>query len=164
MAGFSRRDNAPITETIRPVLCRKLLNGTHEEVTRFLRSCMAKIKEGTLPVTDLAIPRRIHKDPEEYAHTTPWVRGIKYSNKHFNARIKKGDYVKTIYVRRVNGYPPTTEVAFLDINQIPTEKLVLDTKRIIEKTIKMKNENLLSLAGISWLQVKGYKELKLTDT
>ena len=61
-------------------------------------------------------------------------------------------------MKRVPGFPPTRLIAFIDLNQVPTGTEV-DVNKIIDKTIRMKMENILKVVNLSWGDVSGQANL-----
>jgi DNA polymerase I len=68
---------------------------------------------------------------------------VNYSNKYLGTNFQPGDKIKLVWIRRVKGkYPPTDVVAFYDGFFIPLE-FEVDWDRMIEINITNKLKNLL---------------------
>jgi len=66
-----------------------------------------------------------------------------------------------VYVHEVKGarYPSTDVICFLDEHMLPTE-VIVNTRKMIDRTIKGKVEDLLAIAGIGWERAMGAKDLR----
>jgi len=107
------------------------------------------MKNGKYAIDEVAIPKTIHKKFSEYKTKVDYLRGALYANKYFKFDIRPGE---------VPGYPPTDVVCFIDLDALPV-KPVIDWDKMIDRTVKRKVEDLLSLIGLSWEQVKGMRRL-----
>ena len=69
------------------------------------------------------------------------------------------DKIKVLYVKRIEGLPPTDVLAFDDsiVDKLP--KLTVDYDRIIDVCVRSKIEKFLELIGSSWNEIIGCKSL-----
>jgi DNA polymerase elongation subunit (family B) len=152
VAGFEyvRRDVAPITREVQKNVFQMVLDGDREGVVKYLRGVVNDIKTGKYSLKDLALAKTLSKSPERYDKSKPdFVRGSLYAKKYFKLDIRGGDTVRMLYVKGIPGYPPTDVVCFIDEDDLPVKPIV-DFEKQIDRIIRMKVEDILDLAGLSW--------------
>ncbi|MBU2613801.1 DNA-directed DNA polymerase [Patescibacteria group bacterium] len=156
---FVRRDASKLTRALQKDVFDMILRGNTGDIINRIREVEKKIRNKETPLMDIAIPKTLGKNLRDYGKgkgggIPDYVRGAIYSAKNFKLNIRAGDMVRMLYVKRVPGYPPTNVVCFLDEGNLPKD-LVIDYEKNIDRTVKMKVEDLLGLVNISWGHVKG---------
>ncbi len=108
-------------------------------------------------IHDIAIPVVASKRLYEYDPVPAFVRGIKYYNEHVapvlgRPAIQQGETVYFVYVRRVEGLPPTDVISAPDLTEIP---LVVNLGKMFEREVRGKIEKKLKVLGVQWYRVMG---------
>jgi DNA polymerase elongation subunit (family B) len=154
---YVRRDSSVVCKEIQYKMFELMLRKTKEDVLKYLREKLIEIRTGHYSYDDLATPKTLHKNPEDYPIPQDYVRGAIYSNKWLNMGIRDGDVVKMIYLKSLKGLPYTDVISVFSFKELKQD-IVVDIEKVIEKTIKDKIEDLISLIGVSW------KDLDSTQT
>jgi DNA polymerase elongation subunit (family B) len=154
---YVRRDASPLTKKIQPTVFDFIFNKEKEKVGPFLKKEIDNIKIDTFD--DIAIPVTLNQSIESYGGKNkngnqkgipPYVRGAIYSNRWFGSEIRGGDQIKMIYVEKIEGYPQTDVISYIDINDIPKEKIKIDIDKMIDQCVRKKIEDVLELIDLSW--------------
>jgi len=125
-----------------------VLYNEYDKIVPYLREIVEKMKAGEYDIEEIAIRKTLNKRFEDYKAQADFMRGVHYANKHLNADIRPGDFIKVIYVKNVVGYPQTDVISFLDKRQLP--KIEIDVNKIIDRTVRRKVEKILRLCNIPW--------------
>jgi len=150
-----RTDTAEITAHIQSNVIDMILNNQVDKIIPYLRSITKDIKEGKVDPRDLAINIGINKKLESYGITggLPYhIRAVMYSNRYFGTKYDKGSKVKLLYIRNIEGYPPTDIIAFDDEIELP--KITIDYDRMIDTVVRAKVEKLLDAVNLNWKMIK----------
>ena len=127
----SRRSDTPkITKELQLKLIKMIFDGENKEkIISYIKSIEYKIKKGIIPIEELAFPKGIQKDLDQYGLSKfdstsgkyrksgipPVVQGAKYSNKYLGTKFNKGDKPKWLYIKRTpQNLPPTKVLTFED--------------------------------------------------
>lgn len=166
IVGFDtiRTDTPQAFRKVQADLFDMILRGApRENIKTYLQDIIKKVKNGEFSPSELGIPQGINKPLLAYAvgkgkATPQHIRAAIWSNKHLGTRFDKGDKVKILFVRKVEGYPNTDVLAFTDdmVHKLPP--VVIDTQRYIQ-WLRSKSEEILKVVGISWHEVEGGKTL-----
>ncbi len=101
------------------------------------------------PLSEIGISRGISKPFSEYKANTPHVRGSIYSNTNLNTNFSHGDKVQFLWVRGVEGMPPTNVVCFNEDTDLDNYNVIVDYKRMKFVCIIDKVTPILDAIGIS---------------
>lgn len=153
---YVRRDSSLLTRKVQRETFEQILRGNPEDLVKYLRDVVKKMKAGEYSLREIALKKTLHKKFEDYKSEVDYLRGAKYANKYLGADIRAGDTVYMLYVNRIQGKPSTDVICFMDI---PNEKIEINYSKMIERTIKGKVEDLLELVGVSWERVMGARKL-----
>ena len=99
------------------------------------------------PLNEIGISRGISKPFNEYKANTPHVRGAIYSNTNLNTNFSHGDKVQFLWVKGIQGYPPTNVVCFNEDTELP-EGILIDWKHMLKVGITDKVTPILDAIGI----------------
>jgi len=159
-----RTDSPEITRDMQERIIEMILYGEpRQNIIQYVRDIINKIKSGEVPLQDLGIPKGLQKPLSAYgvngAPIPFHVRAAFYSNKYLGTRYDRGDKIKILYVKRVEGLPPSDVIAFDDsiVNRLP--KITPDYDRIIEVCVRSKIEKFLEIIGCSWNEIIKQKTL-----
>ncbi len=165
IVGFEhvRRDASEVTRKLQKKVFDLLLKGDVNEVIGHIRNTIKDMKGGKYSLNQITIPKTLNKNLEDYGKgkgggIPDYVKGTLYSNKYFGTDIRGGDMVRMLYVNRIPGYPRTNVVCFLDEDELPVRPEV-DMQRMVSRTIRMKIEKIIELAGLHWVRVEGTRSL-----
>lgn len=165
IVGFEhvRRDASEVTRKLQKKVFDLLLRGEVNKVVGYVKNTIKDMKEEKYSLNQITIPKTLNKRLEDYGKgkgggIPDYVRGTLYSNQYFNTDIRGGDMVRMLYVKRIPGYPKTNVICFLDESELPV-KPKADMEKMISRTVKMKIEKIIELAGLHWVQVEGTKSL-----
>ena len=158
--GFDaiRRDNSLVTKKLQKNVLNKIARGDSEYVKDIMTTTIQKIKDNGYPLDQIAMTKTINKNLTDYKNKTDFIKAVEYSNMFLETDIQGGDMIKLLPVKRVPGYPPTKLLAFIDLEQVPKGTEV-DVNKIIDKTIRMKMENILKVINLTWGDVSGQTNL-----
>jgi DNA polymerase I len=160
--GFSsvRSDTPRLAKKVEVEVIGMILKGEpKEKIISLLKEIDKKIRNGEIPIEEIAFPKGISKSIHEYGKevlneetgktrkvgTPPVVQGAKYSNKYLGTRFRKGSKPKWTYIKKTpQGYPPTNVISF---NEELPDGFVPDYDIIIDRLFKMKLESSFISAG-----------------
>ena len=94
---YVRRETAPITSTVQKRLGEILLSGNKEEAEKYVEEVCRMIKEGRIPLEDLAIRPRCTK--EDYKTLTRNLKAILFAEKFFGEKIRPGERFFLLYLK-----------------------------------------------------------------
>jgi len=160
---YVRRDSSNLCKEIQYKMFELMLKAGKEEVLKYLREKLKEIRSGRYALDDIATPKTLHKNPEDYPIPQDYVRGAIYANKWMNLGIRDGDVVKMLYIKKIFNLPYTDVLSVFSYHEIVNGKYIsdivtVDLEKTIEKTVKDKVEDLVSLIGVNW------KDLDTTQT
>jgi DNA polymerase I len=156
VTGFEvkRSDTAPISIDVQKEIMNIMLKSEdpEDEIRELLLITKARFKK--VDLIDIAIPKGMTKDPEEYGGLDVTggrigvpanVRGAKYANKHFGTTFKSGSKPRMVYVKRMpEGYEPTDVISFDEDTNLPDD-IVVDYDKMWNKIIIRKVQPLLDI-------------------
>ncbi len=157
IVGFEvkRSDTSDFTENLQSNIFKIILDEENLEKARikifdYIGEEIRKVREGRYSYEIIAIPKGIRKEFNRYKANSPWLRGVLYSNKHLQTNFQPGDKVKLLWIKRVKGkYPPTDVIAFVDGLYIPDE-FEVDWDKMLEVNVYYKIRNLFEDFGWNW--------------
>ena len=158
--GFDaiRRDNSVITKSLQHEILDRIARGNTDELKELVHDTIKSMREGKLPLEKICLKKNLNKDLSGYKGSADFVTAVEYSNKFLGTNIVGGDRINLLHIKKIPGLPPTKMIAFTETEQIP-KGTVVNMEKMIEKTIKMKMENILKIVGIDWNDVNGQTNL-----
>jgi DNA polymerase elongation subunit (family B) len=164
VAGFEtvRSDQSRFTKDVQRTLLDLILRGSREQVISYVKKVLSDFRKQPLEL--IAFRKGIEKPLEAYGvkegtGVPSHVRGAIYSNEVFGASFGAGSKPLFLYVKRIEGKPPTDIVAF---ERRPPAGVVVDWERMEDLTLRGKIADILESAGISWREIEG-KQRSLAD-
>ena len=151
---YKRSDVAPVTKEVQQEVIEMILDGAgFDEVSRYVRDVVDRFKDGDYGYDDMGIPGGIGQKLDSYDTDTAQVTGAKYANRNLGTNFTSGSKPKRLYIKRVKGdYPPTDVVCFEYPEQVP-EEFEVDRDKMLEKTVRNPIERILEALGWSWSEV-----------
>ena len=158
--GFDaiRRDNSVITKNLQRELLDKIARGHTDGIKELVADTIKDMRSGALALEDICLKKNLNKELSGYKGSADFVTAVEYSNKFLGTTIVGGDRINLLHVLKVPGFPPTKMIAFIEKEQIP-KGTEINMEKMIEKTIRMKMENILKIVGIDWNDVNGQANL-----
>lgn len=81
------------------------------------------------------------------------IRSAYYSNRFLDTEFRGGSKPLRVWVKDMpEGFPKTDSIAFDNLTDLP-DGMVVDWQKMLEATIKAKVEDLLSINGLSWVDI-----------
>ncbi|MHC1626319.1 MAG: DNA-directed DNA polymerase [Methanoculleaceae archaeon] len=156
VVGFEiRRSDYPhITKEVQRTVIEKIIRGEgFDEVKSYLRDVIISFRKGEYSLDDVGIPGGIGKNLEDYATDDAHIRGARYANKYLGTDFKKGSKPKRLYIRRVTGrYPRTDVICFEYADQVPPE-FEVDWELMLNRTIRQPVSRIIEALGWNWRDV-----------
>ncbi|MDZ7688466.1 MAG: DNA polymerase domain-containing protein, partial [Halobacteriales archaeon] len=151
---YKRSDVSQVTKEVQKEVIRRILDGEgFDEISEYLQGVVARFKNGEYGYDDVGIPGGIGQKLESYDTETAQVKGAKYANEQFGTNFTSGSKPKRLYVKRVKGDYPTTDVVCFEYpEQIPDE-FEIDWDKMLEKTVQGPIERILEALDWSWSEV-----------
>jgi len=153
VVGFEiRRSDYPhITKEVQRTVIEKIIMGEgFDEVKAYLRDVIIAFRRGDYSLDDVGIPGGIGKHLDAYATDDAQIRGAKYANAYLGTDFQKGSKPKRVYIRRVTGkYPRTDVICFEYPDQVPPE-FEVDWELMLERTIKQPISRIIGALGWEW--------------
>jgi DNA polymerase elongation subunit (family B) len=151
---YKRSDVSQVTKEVQKEVIRRILDGEgFDEISAYLQDIVTRFKEGEYGYDDIGIPGGIGQKLESYDTDTAQVTGAKYANEHLGTNFTSGSKPKRLYIKRVKGdYPGTDVVCFEYPEQIPDE-FEVDWDKMLEKTVQGPIERILEALDWSWSEV-----------
>lgn len=155
-----RKDSSKLTKKVLNQIFKYILKEGTQQLATYIQTTIKDMKNMKYSFDYISIPRTIKQPIEQYKTDSPWLRGLKWSNKYLQTDIRSGDYVRLIY-GYIKGYPHTDCFCFLQSSQLDQvkDKIVVNWTKMIETTIRKKIENIISLCNISWEQCNGARKI-----
>lgn len=151
---YKRSDVSGVTKEVQQEVIERILDGAgFDEVSEYVREVVDRFKDGEFGYDEVGVPGGIGQKLDSYDTDTAQVTGAKYANEHLGTNFTSGSKPKRLYVKRVKGeYPPTDVVCFEYPEQIP-EEFEIDWDKMLEKTVRNPIERILEALGWSWSEV-----------
>jgi DNA polymerase I len=153
VVGFEikRSDTPQITKAVQKQVMEMILDGKeYDEIRAYLRGIITKYRAGEFSLDEAGIPGGIGKALDEYETDDAQVRAAKYSNQHLHTEFGRGSKPKRLYIKKVIGkYPKTDVIAFEYADQVPPE-FVVDWELMLEKTIQQPISRIIETLGWDW--------------
>jgi DNA polymerase elongation subunit (family B) len=149
-----RTDQSKFSKEFQQKLIEMVLNGARlTEVKNFIEEAKREMRKR--PLIDIALMKGLSRGLDEYKANAPHVRAVLYSNKYLGTKFGRGNRVYILWVKGVEGLPPTDVIAFDEDAKLP--KVVVDWEKMEEVNITQKAKPVLEVmkkqAGnlIRWL-------------
>jgi DNA polymerase I len=140
--------------------------GKLDEVSRFVREEIEKLKNGEYKANEWGIPASVTKNFDDYDSPTTAVRGSVYANDQLDAGIQPGDKPKKGFIKRIHpdedgnipyDSPPSTGdgdmfVCWMNFEDMPDE-FEWDWDTYIDKQIKGPIKRVLAGTDWTWSEV-----------
>ncbi|RPJ53512.1 MAG: DNA polymerase, partial [Methanobacteriota archaeon] len=156
VVGFAikRSDSPQITRTAQKRVLEMILKGEgFPAVKKYLGEIILKYRAGGFSLDEIGIPGGIGKQLDQYETNDAHIRGATYANKNLGAQFARGSKPKRVYIKRVTGkYPQTDVLAFEYGDQVPPE-FVVDYETMLDKTIKQPISRIIEAVGWTWNDV-----------
>jgi len=156
---YKRSDVAQVTKEVQKEVIRKVLEGKgFDEISEYLRGKVKEFKQGEFECDVheydyVGIPGGIGQKLDSYDTDTAQVKGARYANENLGTNFTSGSKPKRLYVKRVKGDYPTTDVVCFEYpEQIPDE-FEIDWDKMLEKTVQGPIERILEALDWSWSEV-----------
>lgn len=159
--GFEnvRQDASIITRTVQKETFKAILHDDLKGLTKYLQNLAQSFKNKQFALKDIAIRKTTHQKFSDYKAKVDYIKGIENANKYLGLNIRPGDSVKMLYVIRIPSHPAITDViCFKDEADLPSD-IVVNWDKMLNRTVEMKVEDFLSIAGLNWKQIIGAKSL-----
>ena len=148
--GFEniRTDQSIFTRELLNELFEMVFHGaTKEEIREFISN---KLRDFTkVPLTEIGISKGISKPFDKYKANTPHIRGAIYSNTYLGTNFQYGDKVQFLWVKGVEGLPPTNVICFDENTDLSKYNIIVDYEKMKQTTVIGKVEPILNAIGIS---------------
>jgi len=145
--GFEsvRTDYSLFTRKMMDELFRMVLydGASREKLVDFLNAKREEMRKRDM--TEIAIPKGIHKPLSDYDANAPHIRGALYANKYLGANFTVGDKVLMLYVKGVRGLPPTDVFVFNEDMNFSDMEILIDWKRMEEVNILRRLEPIFDI-------------------
>ena len=151
---YKRSDVSGVTKEVQQEVIERILDGAgFDEVSEYVREVVDRFNDGEFGYDEVGVPGGIGQKLDSYDTDTAQVTGAKYANEHLGTNFTSGSKPKRLYIKRVKGdYPPTDVVCFEYPEQIPGE-FEVDWDKMLEKTVRNPIERILEALGWSWSEV-----------
>lgn len=178
ITGFEaqRSDIAPVTRKTQTNVIEKIVRGHGEEEIRdYMHDIITEFRNGEIGLDDIGIPGGIGQKLDEYDNDTAHVRGAKYANLLLGTNFTNGSKPKRVYLEKVhpdffneNEITPESAdeqtllknfksnpdvICYTFESQVP-EEFIVDTDKMLAKTMKSPISRVIEAIGIPWTDVK----------
>jgi DNA polymerase I len=110
------------------------------------------MRKGKYNLSDIAFPSSIQRAVEDYKVKTPAVRAIQNAS-FIGKQYKPGDKALLVPLKKApRGYPPMDVIMIDDEKDLP-KGFEIDYDTIIDKSIRMKVEDILPAMGLTFEEV-----------
>jgi len=169
ITGFDRSDMSRVGNKImKNILEMACYDKSNDEITKYLKDEIFKIKNMEYPLEDIAFSKGISKALNTYGNQD-WIRAARWTNQHSSLWGKQTNYgggSKPKYVYMLQDKIPApyarTNIAALDDDFFfpPHLSEVIDFNTLIEKTVKLKVETILEALGLNWTEITSKMKVK----
>jgi DNA polymerase elongation subunit (family B) len=123
-----------------------------EEVFNYVRTEILNIRNKKYKVEDIAFPTSISKPASEYKVKTMGVRASENSMM-IGKSYKPGDKPLLVFLKKIpHGYPPMDVILIDEEKDLPVG-FEVDYDRMIDKSIRMKVEDIIEQVGLSFDEI-----------
>ena len=164
IVGFEakRSDSSEFSRNLQKYVIRMLLEGKPlQDQKLYIQSCVNILSGTDIDYEYVGIPKGLSQNLDSYKTDNPHRRAAIYSNKYLGAKFGVADKPKIIYVSSTGKYPRTDVVAFSSNEDLPSD-FKMDVDIMIQKSIRMKLEHILSAAGLDFDEIL-HEHKKLED-
>jgi len=129
---------------------------TKQDILKYVYSEVDKFLRGEYDYEVIGIPKAITRDPDEYAVDNPWIRGIRYSEKHIRGyQFSPKPYL--LYVKDSE----TDVICFDSSSQVP-QTMLIDWEKMLRSTALNVLKNVFPTLGIDVRELEYYIQNKCT--
>jgi DNA polymerase I len=151
---YKRSDVAQVTKEVQKEVIRRILEGEgFDEISEYLQEVVEQFKDGEYGYDEVGVPGGIGQKLDSYDTDTAQVKGAKYANEHLGTNFTSGSKPKRLYVKRVKGDYPTTDVVCFEYPEQIPEEFEVDWEKMLEKTVQGPIERILEALDWSWSEV-----------
>jgi len=147
--GFEniRTDQSIFTRELLNELFEMIFHGaTKEEIREFISN---KLRDFTkAPLAEIGISKGISKPFDKYKANTPHIRGAIYSNTYLGTNFQYGDKVQFLWVKGIEGLPPTNVICFDENTDLSKYNIIVDYEKMKQTTVIGKVEPILNALNI----------------
>jgi DNA polymerase elongation subunit (family B) len=137
-----RTDQSRFSREFQQKLIEMVLSGASAaEVKKFIEGARQEMRRR--PLIDIALVKGLSKSLDEYKANAPHVRAVLYSNKYLGTRFGRGSRVYILWVKGVEGLPPTDVIAFDEDTKLP--RVVVDWEKMEDVNVWQKAKPILEL-------------------
>ena len=144
-----RSDSSEYTKEVQDTIIHMMLTDKVEQIIPYLQQMVRIIK--TRGLDEIAITKSLGRELSEY---DKGVQDYIKSARNLKLDVRKGDALNIVHARN---YAFGVAV-YQDVADLP-HRIEVDWKKIIDKQIRMKVEDLLPICGLSWEEVQGQRRL-----
>jgi len=148
--GFEniRTDQSIFTRELLNELFKLIFHGaTKKEIQEFVTNKLEEFTKASL--IEIGISKGISKPFDRYKANTPHVRGAIYSNTYLGTNFQPGDKVQFLWVKGIEGLPPTNVICFDENTDLSKYNIIVDYEKMKQTTVIGKVEPILNAIGIS---------------
>ena len=160
--GFEniRTDQSIFTRELLNELFEMIFHGaTKEEIREFISN---KLRDFTkAPLAEIGISKGISKPFDKYKANTPHIRGAIYSNTYLGTNFQYGDKVQFLWVKGIEGLPPTNVICFDENTDLSKYNIIVDYEKMKQTTVIGKVEPILNALNIDIGLNTNSKQVKL---
>lgn len=161
---YVRRDSSPIGKEVQKKIMDLTLADEDNKVLSYLRDVRDTFLSGGYSIDEIAYHTTIHKKLTHYDPQPEFIRGSIYFNQHIADKagrppIECEDGVRVLYVKHTNCGPATDVVCFFDESDVK-DRVKPDLRKMFNREVRNRNEDLLHIIGLSWEKVKGQNDLE----
>jgi len=151
---YKRSDVSQVTKDVQKEVIQRILDGEgFDEISEYVRDVVSRFNNGEYGYDEVGIPGGIGQKLDSYDTDTAQVKGAKYANEHLGTNFTSGSKPKRLYVKRVKGDYPTTDVVCFEYPEQIPEEFEIDWDKMLEKTVQGPIERILEALGWSWSEV-----------
>ena len=151
---YKRSDVAQVTKEVQKEVIRRVLDGEgFDEISAYLQKVIERFKDGEYGYDEVGIPGGIGQKLDSYDTDTAQVKGARYANENLGTNFTSGSKPKRLYVKRVKGEYPTTDVVCFEYPEQIPEEFEIDWDKMLEKTVQGPIERILEALDWSWSEV-----------
>ncbi|MDE4908956.1 DNA-directed DNA polymerase [Methanogenium marinum] len=156
IVGFEikRSDSSQVTKEVQQHVMELILRGAGKAAVKsYLGDVIKKYRKGNYSLDEIGTPGGINKALDSYKNKDAHVRGAEYSNKYLGTGFVSGSKPKRVYIRKVTGkYPKTDVVCFEYADQIPPE-FVVDIEKMLNRSVEQPISRIIEAVGWSWQEM-----------
>ena len=159
--GFAakRSDRSSFSRNLQSQIFKMLFSEyTKEEILNFIYQEIDKFYNKEHGYEFIGIPKAVTRNIEEYKVNTPWIRGIKWSEKNINGySFSPKPYLLYVKDSKYN----TDVICFDNERQVPND-MIIDVEKMLEVSVYNIIKKILTVLNIDENKVLNYINKKTT--